>query len=247
MPEWPLAGKRILVTGAAKRIGRSIALHLHRKGAHVLIHYGNSLKEAGEVAAACAWQGNPAPVYQADLSKVSEIMRMFSEIRESGHGLDGLVNNAGRFQRAPALEMTEADWDFIHSVNLKAVFFCNQQAAKLILERGVTGRIVNLSSLGGIRAWGDYAHYCASKAGVIHMTRALAKAFSPSITVNSVAPGIVPFEAHDEPHILAGIQLTPSGRAGTGEDIAETVEYLLTQSGMVTGQTIAVDGGINLV
>ncbi|MCZ2155895.1 MAG: SDR family oxidoreductase, partial [Bryobacterales bacterium] len=89
--------------------------------------------------------------------------------------------------------------------------------------------------------------YCASKAGVIHMTRALAKAFSPNITVNSVAPGIVLFEAHDEPHILAGIQLTPAGRAGTGEDIAETVEYLLTQSGMVTGQTIAVDGGINLV
>ncbi|MCZ2157586.1 MAG: SDR family NAD(P)-dependent oxidoreductase, partial [Bryobacterales bacterium] len=148
MPEWPLAGKRILVTGAAKRIGRSIALHLHRKGAHVMIHYGNSLKEAEEVAAACTWQGHPAPLYQADLSKVSEIMRMFAEIRESGHGLDGLVNNAGRFKRAPALEMTEADWDFIHSVNLKAVFFCNQQAAKIILERGVTGRIVNLSSLG---------------------------------------------------------------------------------------------------
>ncbi|MCC6263990.1 MAG: SDR family oxidoreductase [Bryobacterales bacterium] len=245
--KWPLEGKRILITGAAKRIGRSIALHLHEKGARVLVHYGHSRQAAEEVAAACAWQGRPAPLYQADLSKVDEIVRMFSEIGESGDGLDGLVNNAGRFKRVPVLEMTEADWDFIHSVNLKAVFFCCQQAAKLMLERETGGRIVNLSSLGGIRAWGDYAHYCASKAGVIHMTRSLAKAFSPTITVNSVAPGIVPFEAHDQPHVLAGIQLTPAGRAGSGEDIAEAVAFLLSQSGFVTGQTVAVDGGLNLV
>jgi 3-oxoacyl-[acyl-carrier protein] reductase/pteridine reductase len=246
-PGWPLEGKRILITGAAKRIGRSIALHLHRRGARVMIHYGTSREAADEVAAACAWQGQPAPIYQADLSSVEAIERMFAAIRESGDGLDGLVNNAGRFKRVPALEMTEADWDFIHSVNLKAVFFCNQQAAKLMMEQETGGRIVNLSSLGGIRAWGDYAHYCASKAGVIHMTRALAKAFSPKVTVNSVAPGIVPFDAHDQPHVLAGIQLTPAGRAGSGEDIAETVAFLLSQSGFVTGQTVAVDGGLNLV
>lgn len=244
---WPLEGKRILVTGAAKRIGRSIALYLHARGARVLLHYGNSRQAAEEVAAACTWQDRPAPIYRADLSKVDDIMRMFSEIREAGEGLDGLVNNAGRFKRVPALEMTEADWDYIHSVNLKAVFFCCQQAAKLIMERETAGRIVILSSLGGIRAWGDYAHYCASKAGVIHMTRSLAKAFSPKITVNSVAPGIIPFEAHDQPHVLAGIQLTPAGRAGSGEDIAETVAFLLSQSGFVTGQTVAVDGGLNLV
>ncbi len=244
---WSLEGKRILITGAAKRIGRSIALHLHQRGARVLLHCGHSRQAAEEVAAACSWQGRPAPIHQADLSKVDDILRMFAEIRETGGGLDGLVNNAGRFKRVPALEMTEADWDFIHSVNLKAVFFCCQQGAKLMMERETGGRIVNLSSLGGIRAWGDYAHYCASKAGVIHMTRALAKAFSPKVTVNSVAPGIIPFDARNEPHVLAGIQLTPAGRAGTGEDIAETVAFLLSQSGMVTGQTVAVDGGLNLV
>lgn len=93
----------------------------------------------------------------------------------------------------------------------------------------------------------DYAHYCASKAGVIHMTRALAKAFAPSITVNSVAPGVIPFEERDNPRILAGIQMTPAGRAGTGDDIAEAVAWFLTNRGFTTGQLIAVDGGLNHV
>ena len=243
----PLEGKRILVTGAAKRIGRSIALHLHQRGARVLLHYGSSREEAESVAAACAVDGQPAPLFAANLESVAEITGMFEEIRATGLPLDGLVNNAARFTRVPALEVTEADWDFIHSVNLKAVFFCCQQAAKLMLQQESGGRIVNISSMGGIRPWADYTHYCASKAGVIHMTRALAKAFAPKVTVNSVAPGIIPFDERNQPHILAGIQLTPAGRAGTGEDIAEAVAFFLTQQGFVTGQTLAVDGGLTQI
>lgn len=243
----PLEGKRILVTGAAKRIGRSIALYLHQRGARVLLHYGGSRAEAESVAQACSRDGQPAPLYQANLESVAEITRMFEEIRASALPLDGLVNNAARFKRVPALELTEADWDFIHSVNLKAVFFCCQQAAQLMMQQANGGRIVNLSSMGGIRPWADYAHYCASKAGVIHLTRALAKAFAPKVTVNSVAPGIIPFEERTQPHILAGIQLTPAGRAGTGEDIAEAVAFFLSQQGFVTGQTLAVDGGLTQI
>lgn len=239
-----LAGRRILITGAAKRIGRSIALYCAARGARVLLHYGSSRAEAESVAAACAWQGEPAPLFQADLSRVPDILRMFEEVRAFGEPLHGLVNNAARFTRIPALEVTEQDWDFIHSVNLKAVFFCCQQAAKIMRDQEEGGRIVNISSLGGIRPWADYAHYCASKAGVIHMTRALAKSFAPKVTVNSVAPGIIPFEERDQPRILAGIQVTPAARAGTGEDIAEAVAWFLTNRGFTTGQTIAVDGGL---
>src|SRR6476660_8788903 len=189
----PLEGRVVLVTGAAKRIGRGIALRLAREGARVAIHYSSSEAEARATAAEC---GN-TPLFRADLEKVAEIERLFSEVAQHFGKLDGLVNNAARFTRRDPLEITEADWDFIHRVNLKATFFCCQQAAKLMRETG-GGRIVNLSSLGGIRPWAEHAHYCASKAGVIMLTKALAKAFAPAITVNSVAPGVIPFEDIDE-------------------------------------------------
>ena len=140
--------------------------------------------------------------------KVDEIERLFGEVEERLGRLDGLVNNAARFTRFDPLEITENDWDFIHSVNLKAVFFCCQQGARLMQKTG-GGRIVNISSLGGIRPWAEHAHYCASKAGVIMLTRALAKAFAPEITVNSVAPGVIPFEDIDE-RGKAMIEATPA-------------------------------------
>ena len=152
------------------------------------------------------------------------------------------MNNAARFTTIPALEVTEADWDFIHSVNLKAAFFCAQQAAKRMLA-GDGGRIVNLSSLGGLRPWSKNAHYCASKAGVIMMTRALAKAFAPKVTVNSVAPGVIGF---GEPDGRAArlIAKTPARRAATAEEIADAVSFFLTTNTFITGQVIAVDGGL---
>jgi NAD(P)-dependent dehydrogenase (short-subunit alcohol dehydrogenase family) len=128
-------------------------------------------------------------------------------------------------------------------VNLKAVFFCCQQAAILMRETG-GGRIVNISSLGGIRPWADHAHYCASKAGVIMLTRALAKAFAPDITVNSVAPGVIPFDDIDE----AGRRMivnTPAKRGGTPAEVADAVVYFLRASNFITGQNLAVDGGLS--
>src|SRR6185369_9782232 len=139
--------------------------------------------------------------------------------------------------------ITEKDWDFIHAVNLKAVFFCCQQAARLMLPAG-GGRIVNISSLGGIRPWAEHAHYCASKAGVIMLTRALAKAFAPEITVNSVAPGVIPFGELDE-EAQAMVRATPAKRPGSVEDIADAVVYFLTASNFITGQVLAVDGGLS--
>ncbi len=235
-----LRGRVILVTGAAKRIGRSIALRLAREGADVAIHYRDSEDEARRTAKECGG----APIFQADLEKVPEIERLFSAIEGRLGSLYGLVNNAARFALKNPLEVTEADWDFIHNVNLKAVFFCCREGARSMQKSG-GGRIVNISSLGGIRPWAMHAHYCASKAGVIMLTRALAKAFAPDITVNSVAPGVIPFADIDE-RGLRMIERTPARRGGTPEEIADAVAYFLKASNFVTGQLLAVDGGLSL-
>ena len=234
------ADKTILITGAAKRIGRGIALRAFEAGYKVAIHYGNSEKEARETAEQCG----SAPLFRANLESVDEIRRMFRDVEERCGSLYGLVNNAARFKRRDALEMTEADWDFIHSVNLKATFFCCQQGAILMKKTGA-GRIVNMSSLGGLRPWAEYPHYCASKAGVIMLTKALAKAFAPAITVNSVAPGVI-LSSPEEPRTQDMIAATPAKRRGTVEEVADAVLYFLNASDFITGQLIAVDGGLSL-
>ncbi len=233
------SGRTVLVTGAAKRIGRGIALRLFREGYRVAIHYESSEKEAQATAAECGG----APLFRANLEKVDDIRRMFLEVEQRLGSLYGLVNNAARFRRRDPLEITEADWDFIHSVNLKATFFCCQQGA-LLMKKAGAGRIVNISSLGGILAWAEYAHYCSSKAGVIMLTRVLAKALAPEITVNSVAPGVI-LSSGQEPRVEQMIAATPAGRMGTVEEVAEAVLYFLNATNFTTGQVLAVDGGLS--
>jgi len=230
--------KRVLVTGAAKRIGRVLAIELSRHGFDVAIHYNQSREAAEQVSR----EANGAPIFQADLSKVPEIRRLFHEVQSKFGALDGLVNNAARFTRFDPLNITEEDWDFIHDVNLKATFFCCQESARQMQSAG--GRIVNISSLGGIRPWADHAHYCASKAGVIMLTKALAKAFAPSITVNSVAPGVISFHDEDE-EARSMIAATPMRKAGTPENVADAVYFFLTAPDFITGQVLAVDGGLS--
>lgn len=234
-----VAGKVILVTGGAKRIGRAIALRLAREGAVVAVHYNTSREEAVRTAEEC---GN-AHLFCANLESVSEIERMFAEIESRLGRLDGLVNNAARFTRRDPLEITERDWDFIHSVNLKAVFFCCQAAAR-VMRKNRPGHIVNISSLGGIRPWAEHAHYCASKAGVIMLTKSLAKAFAPEISVNSVAPGVIPFGEVDN-RAECMIQATPAKRGGTPEEVADGVLFFLNSSQFITGQVLTVDGGLS--
>ncbi|MGP0071511.1 MAG: SDR family NAD(P)-dependent oxidoreductase [Bryobacteraceae bacterium] len=229
----------MLVTGAAKRIGRVIALQLYQAGYRVAIHYGSSEKEARALAEECG----SAPIFQANLEKVDDIHRLFREVEQRVGSLYGLVNNAARFRKVDPLQLTEADWDFIHNVNLKATFFCCQQGA-LLMKKSGAGRIVNISSLGGIRPWEMYAHYCASKAGVIMLTRALAKAFAPEISVNSVAPGVI-LASEQDPRAQDLIAVTPAKRSGTPEEIADAVLYFINASNFVTGQVLAVDGGLS--
>jgi 3-oxoacyl-[acyl-carrier protein] reductase/pteridine reductase len=215
-----------------------IAIELSRQGFSVAIHYGKSRAEAEAVSRECGG----APIFQADLAKVDEIRRLFHDVQIQMGPLNCLVNNAARFTRFDPLDVTEADWDFIHDVNLKATFFCCQEGARQMKQLGA-GRIVNISSLGGIRPWADHAHYCASKAGVIMLTKALSKAFAPQITVNSVAPGVIAFNDVDT-RVQAMIDATPMKRAGKPEEIAEAVHFFLTAPTFITGQILAVDGGL---
>ena len=238
--------RTVLITGAARRIGRGIAIRLHQAGFRVAIHYGMSEKEARETAAECGG----AEIFQANLEKVDEIVRMFGEVGERLGSLYGLVNNAARFSRRDPFTMTEADWDSIHSVNLKATFFCSQQGA-LLMRKARAGRIVNISSLGGLRPWADHAHYCSSKAALNMLTQAMAKAFAPEISVNCVAPGWIEFgrvESGESGNAGARFAArTPMGRNGSAEEVAEAVLFFATGPRFVTGQILGVDGGLGLV
>jgi 3-oxoacyl-[acyl-carrier protein] reductase/pteridine reductase len=238
-----LDGKIALVTGAGKRIGRSIALRLASDGADVVVNYRSSREEAESVVREIEAMGRRAAAIQADVARLADVQKMFAEIENRFGRLDILVNNAGIFFAAKFEELTEAQWDEILNANLKSQFLCAQAAAPLMKRQG-RGRIINISSLGGLLAWPGYTHYCVSKAGVVMLTRCLARALAPEILVNSVAPGTIQFsgEAPDEDYI----QRVPLHRTGTGEDIADAVAYLAATE-FVTGQIIAVDGGRMLV
>jgi len=238
-----LANQVALVTGAAKRIGRSIALRLAREGADVVVNYATSKSEAENVAAEIAAMGQRAFVCQADVSRRADVERMFAAINKQFGRLDILVNNAGMFFAAKFEELTDEQWDRIMNANLKSQFLCAQAAAPL-MKRGGRGRIINLSSLGGLLPWPAYTHYCVSKAGVIMLTKCLARALGPEILVNSVAPGTIQFpgEPPDEDYI----KRVPLHRTGTGDDISDAVIYFAA-SDFITGQVLAVDGGRALV
>lgn len=243
MTERSLNGQVALVTGAAKRIGRSIALRLAADGADVAANYLSSRPEAESLVGEIEALGRKAIAVQGDVSQRADVQRLFEAVEERFGRLDILVNNAAIFFSARFEELTEAQWDRIMNANLKSQFLCCQAAAPIMKRQG-KGRIINLSSLGGILAWPAFTHYCVSKAGSIMLTRCLARALAPEILVNSVAPGTIQFpgELPDEDYI----QRVPLHRTGTGDDIAGAVAYLATAE-FVTGQVIVVDGGRTLV
>ena len=239
----PLENQVALVTGAAKRMGRSIALRLAAEGADIAINYESSKPEALQVVEEIKALGRRAIAVQGDVSQRSDVQKLFAAVEAEFGGLDILVNNAGMFFAADFEALTEEQWDRILDTNLKSQFLCCQTAAPIMKRRG-RGRIINISSLGGLLPWPAYTHYCVSKAGSIMLTRCLARALGPEITVNSVAPGTIQFpgEAPDQDYI----RKVPLHRTGTGDEIAQAVFYLATAD-FVTGQILAVDGGRLLV
>jgi NAD(P)-dependent dehydrogenase (short-subunit alcohol dehydrogenase family) len=239
-----LSGKVALVTGAAKRIGRSVALRLASEGADVVVNYRSSQLEANEVVAQITTMGRRAVGVQADVAKRVDVIALFAAVEKEFGRLDILVNNAGMFFPAKFEDLTEEQWDHILDGNLKSQFLCSQLAASM-LRRSGHGRIVNFASLGGLLAWPAYTHYCVSKAGVIMLTRCLARALAPEITVNAIAPGTISFPG-DAPELAEDfISRAPLQRTGTAKDIDDAVVFL-AQSPFITGQVIVVDGGRTL-
>lgn len=248
MPGKPLHGQVAVVTGAAKRIGRSIALRLATEGAAVVVNYATAQAEAEAVVDAIQSQNGNAIAVQADVARRADVQKLISAAESEFGRIDLLVNNAGVFFPAKFAELTEEQWDRAMNVNLKSQYLCAQEAAPIMKKQG-RGRIVNLSSAGGLLAWPAYTHYCVSKAGAIMLTRCLARALAPEILVNSVAPGTIEFPGDDmrqSDHLKEYVERVPLHRTGRGEDIAGAVLYLATAE-FVTGQIIVVDGGRTLV
>lgn len=238
-----LQGRVALVTGAAKRVGRAVAVRLAAEGASVVIHYHHSQTEAREAVTEIERLGRRSVAIPADLANVSEIHSLFQQVQQQFGRLDILVNSAANFLPAGLDDTTEQTWDAALDTNLKAPFFCSQAAAPLLKQfRGV---IINFADVGGVLAWPGYIPHCASKAGVIMLTRCLAKALAPDVRVNAIAPGTITMSG-DAPELQADyIRRAPLKRSGTTDDVAEAVLFLI-RSTFITGQTLILDGGRTL-
>ncbi len=239
----PLAGRRALVTGAAKRIGRAIALELAAAGADVCVTYRESAAEAEITAEAIREHGVRAATVACDLAAPGEIVQMAAQAVDALGGLDLLVNNAGRFASEPMEAISVEGWDGMFAVNTRAPFLVAQ--ALLPSLRAARGRIVNVGSLGGMHPWATHAHYCTSKAALHMLSQTMAKAWAPEVSVNCVAPGMI-VQGEMDPMYARFAEKTPMQRNGTATDVAAAVLFFATGPSFITGQLLAVDGGLGL-
>lgn len=237
-----LKEKTVLVTGAGRRVGRAIALAAAERGARVAVHYNRSKKEAEAVVREIEKKGGTARALGGDLSKPPDCDRIVQETVALFGGLHVLVNNAAVFFKTPLFDLSEADWDLTLDSNLKGSFFCARAAAKAMQAEG--GKIINFGDWSGFRPYVDYLPYCISKAGVIAMTKGLAKTLAPKIEVNAVAPGPILLPEDLDPaereEVFRG---TPLKKVGSPQDIVNAILFLIEGTDFMTGETIVIDGG----
>jgi 3-oxoacyl-[acyl-carrier protein] reductase/pteridine reductase len=246
----PLSGKTVLVTGAAKRLGRAIALAAAENGADVAITYRESEREARMVMRELAGRGLArhgveALAVRCDVSDEMSVREMVKEVAAVLGGIDVLVNNAANYETVEFEKLTVAQWDAMFASNTRGPFLVSREALPYLRKR--RGRIVNMGSLGGLRPWDTHAHYCSSKAAVHMLTKVMAKALAPEIAVNAVAPGMIELgQKAAEAFMKRMAKQTPMRRNGTAADIAAAVMFFATAPSFITGQVLAVDGGIGL-
>jgi pteridine reductase len=237
-----LAGRVALVTGAGQRLGRAIAVALAGRGMRLAIHYNASDAGARRLQREITDAGGDADCFAADLTDAAAARELPSRVIERFGSLDVLVNSAAVMRHLSFEDTTVAQWDEVLDLNLRAVFFCTQGAAGAL--RAARGKVVNLADLGGLEPWPGYAAHSVSKAGVVMLTKVLARALAPEVTVNAIAPGavLVPESASaDERQRLA--DSTPLQRLGNPADATEAILYLLEGGDFVTGEILVVDGG----
>lgn len=235
-----------LVTGGAVRVGRAIVMELARAGCDVVVHYRRSRAQAVAVVDAVRATGRRAEALGADLADPEAIRTLFAEVDRRFGRLDVLVNSAAVFRRTPLDTLDEAAFDFHVATNLKAPYLCSIEAGRRMTAAG-SGAIVNVTDVAAERPFKNHIPYCVSKAGLVMLTRGLAKALAPAVRVNAVGPGTVLFrDDESDDQRRAVIARIPMGRVGTPEDVARAVRFLALEAGHVTGQILLVDGGRSL-
>jgi len=249
----PLQGKTALVTGAARRLGRASALALAGAGADVAITFRDSAREARETVVDLAGLGVRAFALRCDVTDEGSVRAMMKEVgRELGR-IDILVNNAANYETAEFEKLTVQQWDAIFASNARGPFLVSREALKWMRRKrgkgqgAIAAKIINMGSLGGLRPWATHAHYCSSKAALHMLTKVMAKALAPEIAVNAVAPGMIDLGEKAAAAFMRGMaKETPMRRNGRGEEIAEAVLFFATAPQFITGQILAVDGGLGL-
>jgi 3-oxoacyl-[acyl-carrier protein] reductase/pteridine reductase len=241
----PLRNKVVLVTGGAKRLGRAAALSLTAAGATVAITYLRSKDEAGDTLHEIEQLGGQGIAVRCDVTSASSVRKAVSTVVRRLGGIDVLINNAGTYETVAFDELTVQQWDAIFATNVRGPFLVSKEAVPHLRAR--KGRIVNLGSLGGLRAWASHAHYCSSKASLHMLTKAMAKALAPEIAVNCVAPGMIDLGEKSAADFMKRMsKLTPMRRNGSAQDIAAAILFFANAPHFITGQILTVDGGLGL-
>jgi len=238
-----LQDKIILVTGGAVRVGRAICAELASAGADLACHYHSGADAAKQLKEEIRNQGGRMQLFRGDLSKLETIRRLTGEVLEKFGRIDGLVNNAAVFYKTPLGEVTGREWDEFFNLNLRAVFFLSQEVGRIMLKQK-EGAIINIGDAGALQPFPAYLPYSISKAGVVFLTRGLAKALAPHVRVNCVNPGPVMMpEAMSEKERRHAVEQTLLKRQGSARDVALAVRFLLEGGNYITGAVLPVDGG----
>jgi NAD(P)-dependent dehydrogenase (short-subunit alcohol dehydrogenase family) len=241
----PLAGKVALITGAAKRLGRVSALKLAEGGADVAVTYLHSAREARNTAREIEKLGVRALAVRCDVTDEKSVRTAVQQVLKNFGGIDVLVNNAGNYETVEFESLTLRQWDAIFASNVRGPFLVSKEALPYLRKRH--GRIVHLGSLGGLRPWADHAHYCSSKAALHMLTKVMAKALAPKISVNCVAPGMIDLGEKSAAGFVRRMAVqTPMRRNGKANDVASAVLFFACAPQFITGQILYVDGGLGL-
>ena len=239
----PLQGQAAVVTGAAKRIGRALALSLAEAGANIAITWRQSEAEARQTVADIQALGVQAIASQVDVRNPEQVRSAIEAAAQRFGRLDILVNNAGRYETAALESLTIEQWDAMFDTNTRGPFLAAQAAHPYL--KAARGRIINIGSLGGMHPWPTHAHYSTSKAALHMLTRTMSRAFAPEISVNCVAPGMI-VNGEVGPEYESFARRTPMQRNGTAQDVAAAVLFFATGPHFITGQILSVDGGLGL-